>query len=1660
MYAGILQNPAYNIDNIFENMSVIKPDLGKVTNISDLSSDITVINIQDLHCHKQTQLNISKIIKEINTKFALKAIYVEGGYGNIDVSWINQIKNAGFKNKIVEKLLEDGYLSASEYFAIKNNKYNLLKGLEQQDIHTENLKRLSTVIENQPRYKETLLNIKKELKILNAQYVNSRNERFTKYIDSYFNGKTDSTKFYTLLFKYINKISQNPQNYNNITAIQIEDYPNISMYLGLSKRYRGLNINQVNTELEAFIGTLKNKLSYSVYKKLLESTNSFRDTERLFEFLSKLPKEITFNLSEDYSQLDKFFAIRRMNQRINPINLVEEERKLTEQIRMALSKNSTEQEIAYITDFSKYFKDYLTYSLTASDWKYFKYGFQKFYGIYAKYAVIDRIKSLDNDIKELNKYYEINNERNLIFISNILKEETPLTITTNAKVRTIEEILKQSKKVKIVVTGGYHSEELSKILNDKNINTIVITPNVKDKVEQANKKYNEIVKEQNKIKSQALAFRLASCSTEKDQRVLLAKVAMDLLGTMDVNQAKQKLQEYGLNVEDINLTQEDIKNQKQQTDSQITKIGSLIGKIINLMVTPEMMLNPRETIDTALIAMFEILVIQGIYFSKGFSPFIEEAGFIKKQTLFKNFDAVILSRLPVTIQQGISDTNTPNRMKKKSKLSKIEKTLRKDLKDIAAEMRKKAERNRAIKRPTLLDKIIFELISSKYQMESISQQLKGIESVIAIQKADIENIEIEPIQQITDIKQQEKAINDTVKQLEIFEPKLEAISQLEITIEEIKLQIEILQSKSFDQKTKDQLKVTLDRLENAEQNFNLLVNTFLNSLTKVYTDENTRQHAMKVAQYTQAITRYIPADLKKDYAPHFEYYSIIAALLHDIGKNAIPDSVLNKQGNLDDNEFEMIKTHAALGAEILNLSGFKIFAFGAQYHQEKYNGQGYPNQLEDGQIPFIATIIALADSYDAMISKRIYKEELYRYIAIGRIKHDEGIYFNPIVVESFMKAVNNGEFTPLRKGEIDYLLEASVDNSNVEILPENFEIVKESIQKGQGLWETAFRVAIKEIPNTLSTKSKDKRTIETAKPRLRDISNILKNWLLLTWRTPKLSEKLGEILKKIIAIERITIKHVIVDYKYVKATGLQETIKKFGNNVTVDEKGQVHIPPILIVEDIEEIPAEERRNTGLKIKGKTIWQVETKGILVYGAKGALLEDISKTLGIDIIKEELEKNFRKEGHKINLVVDTIMASNTQEDRIVFEKNITTLKAEEIQKRNSQEQEEYIGSVLEIRSAIAVSQGEKIIISLEKIEDKELLLQKIKNGKSRKIITVGQYEKLKSKNENIDREFMDLRKEGIDIYVQFSDEQKNRDYRQKGFSGYIVGNKLTDYYSGDTINIKLIDNSETVTLKYLEEMMTSSQEPLVVNIDILEKVFKQNRDILDSYDMLNLLIGSIETTFKIGDLSPLDAKEMVYNMNFAKIPEISKEKRQELANLTDEELSDMYNIKSILELSGSDVISVTMQELENAEETKRIFMKTIRERILAKSMLQENNKNYGLKDKELEILLGKSIVEQFKNNDKITTNIPAEFIGNEANMMMFINKLQSDIEIINADLTTESDETKTAELQQQKVVATNTTIELILVFADDNKFKTITKVESANDAKNYRSMLSAA
>ena len=167
--------------DVFNSVSCISNEIGKITSAKDANSNVTVVNIQDLHCHPQTQINISKIINQIANKYNLKSIYVEGGYGEIDTTWLSSIKDEQIRKQIIEALLQDGILTGSEYYKLtSNNEKVKLKGIDDESLHKDNIKRLSWIIENQNKYKQIISKVNREIHFLEMKYVNSENKRFNK----------------------------------------------------------------------------------------------------------------------------------------------------------------------------------------------------------------------------------------------------------------------------------------------------------------------------------------------------------------------------------------------------------------------------------------------------------------------------------------------------------------------------------------------------------------------------------------------------------------------------------------------------------------------------------------------------------------------------------------------------------------------------------------------------------------------------------------------------------------------------------------------------------------------------------------------------------------------------------------------------------------------------------------------------------------------------------------------------------------------------------------------------------------------------------------------------------------------------------------------------------------------------------------------------------------------------------------------------------------------------------------------------------------------------------------------------------------------------------------------------------------------------------------
>ena len=159
-------------------------------------------------------------------------------------------------------------------------------------------------------------------------------------------------------------------------------------------------------------------------------------------------------------------------------------------------------------------------------------------------------------------------------------------------------------------------------------------------------------------------------------------------------------------------------------------------------------------------------------------------------------------------------------------------------------------------------------------------------------------------------------------------------------------------------------------------------------------DKYTSGHSRRVAEYSVMIAE----KAGKTEEECKEIY--LTALLHDIGKIAIPDAIINKEGKLTDEEYAIIKTHPQVGRDILSkISISPELAIGASFHHERYDGKGYPFGLKGEEIHETARIIAVADTFDAMTSKRSYRDGLPKEKVISELLNGKGTQFDPKFAE-------------------------------------------------------------------------------------------------------------------------------------------------------------------------------------------------------------------------------------------------------------------------------------------------------------------------------------------------------------------------------------------------------------------------------------------------------------------------------------------------------------------------------------------------------------------------------------------------------------------------------------------------------------------------------------
>ena len=218
------------------------------------------------------------------------------------------------------------------------------------------------------------------------------------------------------------------------------------------------------------------------------------------------------------------------------------------------------------------------------------------------------------------------------------------------------------------------------------------------------------------------------------------------------------------------------------------------------------------------------------------------------------------------------------------------------------------------------------------------------------------------------------------------------LQRIERILEYIHLQ------KNLKSEVQKQTKTAEERLAKLERLTVQVIVAFVNAIEAK--DCYTNGHSMRVAEYAREIARRAGKNEKEQEDIYF------SGLLHDIGKIGIPEDIINKNKKLTDEEYAIIKSHPTIGGKILStLTELPMMHIGANWHHERYDGKGYPDGLKGKEIPEIARIIAVADSYDAMTSNRSYRSILPQEIVRSEVENGKGTQFDSYFAEIMLQMI-------------------------------------------------------------------------------------------------------------------------------------------------------------------------------------------------------------------------------------------------------------------------------------------------------------------------------------------------------------------------------------------------------------------------------------------------------------------------------------------------------------------------------------------------------------------------------------------------------------------------------------------------------------------------------
>lgn len=463
--AGSPDSPGFIIKELRVDTFTLPEYLGRIKDSYRAgNTNKTIIHIQDAHCNYAAQRKIAEIIEYLNKQYGIDTINLEGGTKEYNLSVFTNINDKGIREKTADYFVKEGLVNGAEYFATNNPDKTTLWGIEDTKLYLDNL----NVYRESLKYKDE---VDRHLGVLTHILTNLKAKIYSQELLELDN-KYSQYKAGTIGFKdYLNYLIQIAKQ----RAIDTKAFTNIYLLSQTLGEEETIDFKKANKQRDDLIDKLQKNLSKKSLEELVLKTVGFRSEKispkDFYSYLTNKSASLGIDL-KDFPELQKYIVYISMYNAIDKIKTMDEMESLESKIKETLYQNDEQRALNKLSKNLAILKNIFSITLTKDDYKYYINDEQSFdVANYASFinkeaplyhitAQLDKnITDLDGYRERISKFYEYSFKRDNVFLKNIK--------------------FGKNQKIALIVTGGFHAENLCEKFKKENISYVSIMPNFK-----------------------------------------------------------------------------------------------------------------------------------------------------------------------------------------------------------------------------------------------------------------------------------------------------------------------------------------------------------------------------------------------------------------------------------------------------------------------------------------------------------------------------------------------------------------------------------------------------------------------------------------------------------------------------------------------------------------------------------------------------------------------------------------------------------------------------------------------------------------------------------------------------------------------------------------------------------------------------------------------------------------------------------------------------------------------------------------------------------------------------------------------------------------------------------------------------------------------------